>query len=60
MLLLKCKDAIETLHLELEAERTDKQQLGEELSEVHRALQEMREQDNEKNYRMQRLAEENV
>jgi hypothetical protein len=31
VLLLKCKDAIETLHIELEDERTEKQRLTEDL-----------------------------
>ena len=37
-MLLKCKDAIETLHLELEGERNEKLHLSEELSELHRVL----------------------
>jgi hypothetical protein len=31
ILLLKCRDAIESLHSEIEEERTEKQQLQEEL-----------------------------
>ncbi len=34
VLLLKCRDAIESLHLELEEERNEKQRLIEELNEA--------------------------
>jgi hypothetical protein len=42
VLLLKCKDAIETLHLELEEERAGKERLLSELQEAHRLVEEMR------------------
>jgi hypothetical protein len=32
--LLKCKDAIETLHIELEEERTEKARMSEDLNEL--------------------------
>jgi hypothetical protein len=34
VLLLKCKDAIETLHVELEDERNMKQRLADEIAEL--------------------------
>ncbi len=38
VLLLKCKDAIETLHLELEEERTEKERMSNEMSEMQRII----------------------
>ena len=39
VLLLKCRDAIETLHIELEDERSEKQRLVEESSEMQTMIQ---------------------
>ncbi len=41
VLLLKCKDAIETLHLELEEERTEKERMGNEMSEMQRIIEDL-------------------
>jgi len=41
MLLLKCRDAIESLHAEIEEERADKQHLQEELMENQKYINEL-------------------
>jgi hypothetical protein len=41
VLLLKCKEAIETLHGELEEERNEKQRLSEEVAELHRVIDDL-------------------
>jgi hypothetical protein len=38
VLLLKCKDAIEGLHIELQEERAIKQHMTEEMADLQRAL----------------------
>ena len=35
-LLLKCRDAIESLHIELEEERQEKQRIGDEMEDLQR------------------------
>ena len=45
VLLLKCKEAIETLHGELEEERNEKQRLSEEVAELHRVIDDLQIQD---------------
>ncbi len=41
VLLLKCKDAIETLHIELEEERNEKQRLSEDMQELQRVIEDL-------------------
>lgn len=60
VLLLKCKDAIETLHVELEEERTDKQRLCDEVAELQRIIEDFQLQDQDKNFRLQKLTEESL
>ena len=41
VLLLKCRDAIETLHIELEEERTEKLRLIDEVQDLHRMIEDL-------------------
>ena len=59
-LLLKCRDAIESLHIELEEERQEKQRIGEELQELQRMFQDLQINDSEKNFRVQKLTEDSI
>lgn len=59
-LLLKCRDAIERLHIEIEEERAEKQRLGEEMQEMQRYINEIQINDQEKSYRIQKLTEDQI
>jgi FtsZ-binding cell division protein ZapB len=56
-LLLKCRDAIESLHLEIEEERAEKQRLSEDLHELQRYYSDLQAVEQEKAYRIQKLTE---
>ena len=58
VLLLKCKDAIEMLHIDLEEERSEKQRLGDDLNEMQRVIDDLQSQDQDKNYRLQKVTED--
>ena len=58
VLLLKCKDAIEMLHIDLEEERSEKQRLGDDLNEMQRIIDDLYGQDQDKNYRLQKVTED--
>ena len=60
VLLLKCKDAIETLHVELEEERNIKQSFADEISGLQRVIEDYQVHDQDKNFRLQKLTEENL
>ena len=45
VLLLKCRDAIENLHAEIEEERSEKLRLADELNECQRYINDMQLQD---------------
>lgn len=59
-LLLKCRDAIESLHLEIEEERAEKQRLADELSELQRFTNDLQLQDQEKTFSLQKLTEDGI
>ena len=58
--MLKCRDAIEQLHLELEDERQDKHRLIEEVNELTRVLQEVQMSEQDRQFRMQKLTEDSI
>ncbi|CDW72869.1 UNKNOWN [Stylonychia lemnae] len=59
-LLLKCRDAIESLHLEIEEERTEKQRLTEQYHELQRFNNDLQMNDQEKDYRIQKMTEDAI
>lgn len=59
-MLLKCRDAIESLHLEIEEERSEKQRLAEEFNELQRFYNDLQMNDQEKDYRIQKLTEDAI
>ena len=57
---MKCKDAIEILHVELEDERNMKQRLADEISEMQRVIEDYQVHDQDKNFRLQKITEESL
>ena len=60
MLLLKCRDAIENLHQEIEEERAEKVRMGEQLQEYQKYMQEVQMNDQDRNFKIQKLTEDSI
>ena len=59
-MLLRCRDAIEELHNEIEDERNAKGQLQRELQEAHMVINELRMREKELNFEAESIHEKNA
>lgn len=58
--MLKCRDAIENLHAEIEEERNEKVRLQDEIGELQRFVGDLQLVHQEKNFKIQKLTEEHI